>query len=149
LQRNKVKKLVGRVALIHSVDSLDLAHEIERVAREKNIIQNVLLQIHLAQETTKTGLHPDTIEETLTELNNHKHLKVVGLMTMSTLTPNRELIRHEYEELKNLQLRINHNSLYHAPLTELSMGMSHDFDIAIAAGATLIRIGSDLFGARS
>jgi PLP dependent protein len=137
LQRNKVKKIVGEVDLIHSVDSQALAEEISREALKKGIRQSVLLQINVSREEQKHGFSP---ADALKEWKRLKELEGVewkGVMTMAPLTEDQEIIRSTFRGLKKLATQLEVN--------ELSMGMSQDYKIALEEGATMVRIGRSLF----
>ena len=139
LQRNKVRDVVGLAYLIHSVDSLRLIEAIERVAAEKNIVQKCLLEIHIAQEQTKSGFTPHEFAELIrtTDFNNFPHVEICGLMGMASNTDNQEQIRQDFSLLKSLATL--------SGLKTLSMGMSDDYRIAIEQGSTMVRIGSAIF----
>lgn len=148
LQRNKVKDLIGKVHLIHTIDRLSLAQTINRVAQEKQIIQKALLQVKISNDPKKTGCEPDQVEQLIVDLKPFTHLQICGLMTVGSFNDDLEITRQEFKRLRQMQERINEKNLYHSKLDELSMGMSRDFEIAIAEGATLIRVGRDIFGER-
>ncbi len=148
LQRNKAKELVGRVHLIHTVDSMRLAETINRLASEKNIIQDCLIQVKLSSEETKHGCDPKDLPDLLQALNTKQNINIRGLMLIGTWTEDKALSQSEFRQMKGLLDKINQAKLYHKPLTELSMGMSHDYNTAIAEGATMIRIGTQIFGER-
>ena len=151
LQSNKVKYIAPFVSLIHSVDSLKLLVEINKCAQKNNRVIGCLLQIYIAQEETKFGLSPQEARELLTseEFKSLKNIEIRGLMGMATNTDDTAQIRHEFrslkeffEELKNSVQSPNVN------LTEISMGMSSDYAIAVAEGSTYVRVGSAIFGGR-
>ncbi len=151
LQTNKVKYIAPFVSLIHSVDSLKLLEEINKQAAKNNRVINCLLQIYIANEDTKFGLSAAEATELLAsaEFAALQNVRICGLMGMATNTGNREQIAAEFASLKNLfnvfkQKFFSNNAAF----TELSMGMSSDYQIALANGATLIRVGSMLFGER-
>ncbi|MBR3566532.1 MAG: YggS family pyridoxal phosphate-dependent enzyme [Paludibacteraceae bacterium] len=139
LQRNKVRDVVGLAYLIHSVDSLRLIEAIERVAAEKNIVQKCLLEIHIAQEQTKSGFTPHEFAELIrtTDFSHFSHVEICGLMGMASNTDNQEQIRQDFSLLKSLATL--------SGLKTLSMGMSDDYRIAIEQGSTMVRIGSAIF----
>ncbi|MCZ2222729.1 MAG: YggS family pyridoxal phosphate-dependent enzyme [Chitinophagales bacterium] len=144
LQSNKVKYIAPFVHLIHGVDSLKLLKEINKQAIKYNRIIHCLLQVHIAQETTKFGFSFDELQE----LNIPKefiNISVDGLMGMASFSDDRALIRNEFKQLKNLfdKLKINHPQFH-----TLSIGMSDDYTIALEEGSNMIRIGSLLFGKR-
>jgi hypothetical protein len=146
LQRNKVKYAVKAATYIHSVDSATLADEINNQAQKLNKVQKILLEVKTSSEESKSGL---TTESELLNLVKHcstlQNVEVVGLMTMAAFTDDVEIIRKSFVELRNLRDRINQNGF---DLKELSMGMTNDYEIAIEEGATMLRIGSAIFGQR-
>lgn len=146
LQKNKVKYAVSAAELIHSVDSLELVEEINKRAEKIGKVQKILLEVKTSEEETKSGI--ETENEILTLVKRCSELKNIdlkGFMTMAPLTDDTNIIRKSFRDLRNLKDRIN-NKGYN--LTELSMGMTSDFEIAIEEGATMIRIGSAIFGDR-
>jgi pyridoxal phosphate enzyme (YggS family) len=146
LQRNKVKYAVKAAAYIHSVDSATLADEINIQAQKLNKVQRILLEVKTSSEESKSGL---TTESELLNLVKHcstlQNVELVGLMTMAAFTDDTEIIRKSFIELRNLRDKINQNGF---DLKELSMGMTNDYEIAIEEGATMLRIGSAIFGQR-
>ena len=146
LQKNKVKYAVKAASYIHSVDSATLANEINTQAQKLNKVQKILLEVKTSSEESKSGL---TTESELLELVKHcstlQNLELVGLMTMAAFTDDTEIIRKSFIELRNLRDKINQNGF---DLRELSMGMTNDYEIAIEEGATMLRIGSAIFGQR-
>ena len=146
LQRNKVKYAVKAASFIHSVDSSMLADEINKEAIKLNKVQKILLEVKTSFEESKSGLSNHT--EVL-ELVNHcstlSNIELVGLMTMAPFTDDESIIRKSFSDLRKLKDEINKNGFY---LSELSMGMTNDFEIAIEEGATMLRIGSAIFGQR-
>lgn len=148
LQSNKVKYLIPHVHLIHTVDSISLAEEIDRKAEQFSKIQNILVQVNTSGEPSKSGLEPDDSISFVKEIQKFKSLNSIGLMTIGTFSDDEKIIRNEFTLLRNLKDEIN-RSLGINKLTELSMGMSHDYLIAIEEGATILRIGTAIFGSRS
>ena len=152
LQRNKVKYIAPFVNLIHSVDSERLLREINKQAAKADRTIPCLLQIHIAKESTKFGLSESELLEMLDSpsLRELKNVEIAGLMGMATFTEDESVIREEFRTLKNIIEKgksFNDGSLLN--LTELSMGMSNDYRIALEEGSTMIRVGSSIFGARS
>ncbi len=146
LQKNKVKFVVGNADYIHSVDSLKLAEIIERKAAELNIIQKVLLEIKTSDEESKHGLENfEEIIEIAEYCRNSKNLDLQGLMTMAPFVDDEVIIRKSFRNLKEMLANINSHGF---ELKELSMGMTNDYEIAIEEGATMIRIGTAIFGER-
>lgn len=152
LQRNKVKYIVPFVSLIHSVDSVRLLKEIDKQAAKADRKVNCLLQIHIAEEDTKFGLDANELEELLTSdaFAKMKHVQICGLMGMATNTDDEGQVKREFAGLKALfdKIKAEHFA-NNAAFKELSMGMSGDYEQAIEAGSTMVRIGSLLFGARN
>jgi len=151
LQRNKVKFIAPFVNTIHAVDSIRLIKEINKQAVINNRIINCLLQFHIAEEETKFGLNMQEAEEILNNENfkTLQNIKITGLMGMATFTQNNEQIRKEFRNLKNYFTQLKSNYFSNNPeFSEISMGMSGDYKIAIEEGSTMIRIGTDIFGAR-
>jgi hypothetical protein len=148
LQRNKVKDVIGKVALIHSVDSLRLAHELNKQALKKNLPANILLQVNIAGEETKHGFTSQAVREKIEEISRLPALKIRGLMTIAPFTDNPEEARPVFRKLKDLAVYIEGLGLPGVQMKELSMGMSGDFRVAIEEGSTLVRIGSRIFGTR-
>lgn len=152
LQRNKVKYIAPFVDLIHAVDTTKLVLEIEKQAQKNKRVIPCLFQLHIAQETTKFGFSEDELIAFLEseEFKNLKHVKIVGLMGMATNTTNTHQVQQEFSYLKKVLTRLKSDfNLPHTDWKELSMGMSGDFEIALKEGATMIRIGSAIFGARN
>ncbi len=147
LQKNKVKYLVGRVFLIHSVDSLALSAEIDKRSKAVGIVQPVLVQVNQGEET-KGGVKIKDLPSFMEELNNFHNLQVKGLMAMPPFFEDVEKTRGYFKEVRELMELINRKGCYREPLTELSMGMSSDFEVAIEEGSTMVRIGTALLGGR-
>lgn len=146
LQKNKVKYAVNAAELIHSVDSIELVEEINKRAEKISKVQKILLEVKTSEEETKSGLETENeILSLVKRCSELKNIELKGLMTMAPLTEDANIIRKSFRDLRNLKDQIN-NKGYN--LTELSMGMTSDFEIAIEEGATMIRIGSAIFGDR-
>ncbi len=151
LQTNKVKQIAAFVSLIHSVDSFKLLEEINRQGKKNNRSINCLLQVHIAEEETKFGFGEQEATELILskEIALLEFVKVTGLMGMATFTTNTDQVRKEFKGLKELFNKISQLSLpVNVEMKELSMGMSQDYEIAVAEGSTLIRIGTAIFGGR-
>ncbi|TCP70407.1 YggS family pyridoxal phosphate-dependent enzyme [Baia soyae] len=146
LQRNKAKEVVGRFSYLHSLESIELAKEIERRAKSIQATMKCFIQVNISGEETKFGISRKELEDFTIEMANFSSIEVVGLMTMAPHIENREEIRSVFRELKECQHRLQKKQIPHVPMTELSMGMSQDFEIAIEEGATWIRLGSILMG---
>lgn len=149
LQRNKVKYLVGKVSLIHSVDSVRLAKAINKEAIKENLVQDVLLQFNISKEKSKYGFYEEDLTEIIKEIKDLKNLNAIGLMTMAPHTDNSEESREYFKGLRQLSVDINSQKIDNMNIRELSMGMTSDYKIAIQEGATMIRIGTAIFGERS
>ena len=147
LQSNKAKAAVEVFDLIHSVDRLSLARSLEQAAARLDKVQNILLQVNLAGEESKSGTAPEAAQELLREISKMPHLKVVGLMTMPPWLPAEE-VRPYFRALRELRDRLRGLQVVEGDLSELSMGMTGDFEVAVAEGATLVRIGTAIFGQR-
>ena len=146
LQKNKVKYLIGKTFLIHSVDSLELLEVIDRESKKKGLITSILLQLNLAREDSKSGFFEEDLNSVLKVIPRYKNTKVLGLMAMGPLTQNNEEIRNVFVELKRIYDRIKEESLSSAIQMEyLSMGMTDDYRIAIEEGSNMIRIGRKIF----
>ncbi|MDF1591370.1 MAG: YggS family pyridoxal phosphate-dependent enzyme [Desulfobacterales bacterium] len=152
LQTNKAGYAVRLFSLIHSVDSLKLAHALNREAGKINKIQAILIQVNIAKETTKSGIAAQEARKLMAEIGSLPNLKVKGLMTMPPCFNNPEKARPYFDDLRSLsealQKNINADLAPNISMDELSMGMSGDFEVAIAAGATMVRIGTAIFGER-
>jgi pyridoxal phosphate enzyme (YggS family) len=140
LQTNKAREAVGLFEVIHSVDSVKLAVELSKCAERAGKTQAILLEVNVSGEASKFGLKPEDLEFTLTEINRLPRLEVQGLMTIAPYAEEREKARPFFRRLRDLRDGLN--------LRELSMGMTHDFEVAIEEGATLVRVGAAIFGER-
>jgi pyridoxal phosphate enzyme (YggS family) len=151
LQSNKVKYIAPFVHLIHGIDSLKLLKEVNKQAIRNNRIIGVLLQVHIAKEETKFGFDPDELllPELLKEMSSLPAVTIKGLMGMASFSEDQELVRSEFRELKQLFDKLSEKDLPNFAVDTLSMGMSGDYITAIEEGATMVRIGSLLFGRRS
>lgn len=148
LQSNKVKYLRGRIAMIHSVDRLSLGEEIERQWARLERSVAVLVQVNLGDETSKSGCRPDEAADLVRALAALPHLRVRGLMTLPPYFDDPEAVRPFFRGLRDLAERIDALNIPGVRMAELSMGMSHDFPIAVEEGATLVRVGTAIFGER-
>lgn len=146
LQRNKVRKALPAFALIHSVDSLPLARYMNQVAGELGLTPSILLEVHLGGEDSKFGFEPESLSAQWQELCSLENLKIKGLMCIPPPVDTPEQARPFFKELRELRDQLV--SLGPIDLPELSMGMSHDFEVAVEEGATLVRVGSAIFGHR-
>ena len=147
LQKNKVKYLPGKVVLIHSVDSLPLSLEIEKEYAKKETTAKILLEVNVAKEASKSGFSLEELEAVVTELAKLPHVLVCGLMTVAPFTEDAEENRPVFRALREALLSLQ-KKFPALPLTELSMGMSGDYEVAVEEGATIVRVGSFIFGKR-
>lgn len=146
LQKNKIRRLLGVAKVIHSVDSLELAQAIDRIAGEEGVQPDVYLQVNIAEDVAKFGFTRDTVSREYETLLNLQHVNIIGLMTIPPLVDNPEKNRRHFAALRELRDELTARS--GVPLPGLSMGMSDDFEIAAEEGATIVRVGSLLFGNR-
>jgi pyridoxal phosphate enzyme (YggS family) len=146
LQTNKIRKVVARFALFHGVDNENLAVQINRIAGELGVSANVLLEVNVSGEESKFGFAPENLPAALEKLAPLPFLRIRGLMTMAPYSDNPEEARPYFAKLRELRNRLA--SQTGLPLSELSMGMSGDFEQGIAEGATIVRVGSAIFGSR-
>ncbi|MBO0422672.1 YggS family pyridoxal phosphate enzyme [Enterococcus plantarum] len=142
LQRRKVKSIINEIDYFHALDSLKLAEEIQKRA-EKQLA--CFVEVNVTGEESKHGLNSDDVIAFIQQLAAFDKIKVVGLMTMAPLNASEQVLHEVFSKLKKLQLAVNNQHLSYAPCTELSMGMSNDFSIAIEEGATFVRIGTAIF----
>jgi pyridoxal phosphate enzyme (YggS family) len=149
IQRRKIKAIVGHFELIHSVENIEQAEEIERRAQLAGVQQAVLLEVNVGSESSKGGFGKPDLIEALPMLDRLRHLSIRGLMTIPPLERDAEAARPYFRELRHLADIIRESSFTQIRMDELSMGMSHDYPIAVEEGATLVRIGTAIFGARN
>lgn len=148
LQRRKVRSVIGVFELIHSVDSRELALEIDRRAGDAGHRQDVLLEVNIGNEPTKAGFCPDDVRQAVSELAQLSHIRIKGLMAIPPPTIDPGSARPYFRKLTELAKMIDAQHLPSVKMDELSMGMSNDYEVAIEEGATLVRVGSAIFGAR-
>lgn len=149
LQRNKVKYIVDKVSMIHSVDSLRLAQTIEQEAAKHNICVPVLLEVNVAQEESKFGLKMDEVLPLIETIADFPHIKVQGLMTIAPYVENAEDNRDFFRQLKKLSVDIEAKNINNVSMSVLSMGMTGDYQVAVQEGATMVRVGTGIFGERN
>lgn len=147
LQKNKIRAALPFFELFHSVDSLDVAQQFQRIADEEGQRPKVLLEVNVASEATKFGFKPDALESQMEDLVALDRLEIAGLMTMAPLAPEAEHSRPYFQQLRELRDRLERDAGVGLP--HLSMGMSGDYGVAIEEGATLVRVGSAIFRARA
>ena len=148
LQSNKAKYAVRLFDLIHSVDTLKLARELDKQSRKINKIQEVLIQVNISEEASKSGVNVKDTHNLLKDISHLENLSVKGLMTMPPYFNAPEKVRPYFAALRRLRDRLEQQGLFNVSLSELSMGMTGDFEVAIQEGATLVRIGTAIFGKR-
>ena len=149
LQNNKVKYLPGMVDMIHSVDNLKLAQEIEKQAAKHDLVMDVLCEVNMAGEDTKFGLTPEDCIPFIEQIKDLEHIRIRGLMTIAPYTEDPESNRQYFKGLKDLLNKANEMKLTKEPMDTLSMGMTGDYEVAIEEGATLVRVGTGIFGERN
>ena len=148
LQTNKVRQLIGKVSTIQSVDSLKLAKEISRLGNTSGVSTKILVEVNVGREENKSGVMPENLEELLFEIADLPSISVDGLMAIPPICENQQKIRGYFEIMRNMFIDISHKKIDNISMNTLSMGMSGDYQEAILEGATLVRIGSSLFGER-
>ena len=149
LQRNKVKYIVDKVALIHSVDSVRLAEEIHKEAMKIGRRVPVLIEVNVAGEETKFGVAPEEVEELIRKIAPFEGIEVQGLMTIAPFVTNPEENRQYFNRLKQLSVDISHKNIDNINMNVLSMGMTGDYEVAIEEGASFVRVGTGIFGERN
>ncbi len=145
LQRNKVKYIVDKVALIHSVDSVRLAEEIHKEAMKIGRRVPVLIEVNVAGEETKFGVAPEEVEELIRKIAPFEGIEVQGLMTIAPFVTNPEENRQYFNRLKQLSVDISHKNIDNINMNVLSMGMTGDYEVAIEEGASFVRVGTGIF----
>jgi pyridoxal phosphate enzyme (YggS family) len=148
LQSNKVKYLRGKVAMIHSVDRLSLAREIDKQWGKIDATAAILIQVNVGGEASKSGTTAERLMALVRQVARLEHVQIKGLMTLPPWAEDPEDVRPYFRELKTLAAEVDALALPNVSMQELSMGMSHDYPVAIEEGATLVRIGTAIFGAR-
>ena len=149
LQTNKVKYLIGKTTLIHSVDSYKLACEIEKQAAKKECVMDILIEVNVANEETKFGVSTEEVIDLVKEIAKLPHLRIQGLMTVAPYVVDSEENRAFFRNIKQLSVDINSQNIDNVSMNELSMGMTGDYMVAIEEGATIIRVGTGIFGERN
>ncbi len=148
LQKNKVKYIIDKTELIHSVESLELANEINKRALQHDITANVLIELNIGEEESKFGIGEDLVYDFVKSMEQFENIKVLGLMTVAPFTENPEEIRWVFKKMKEIFDTISAMKLKNIEMKYLSMGMTNDFEVAIEEGANIIRIGTAIFGRR-
>lgn len=148
LQRNKVKYIIDNTCLIHSVDSVRLAMQIDEEASKKGVIANILIEVNIAKEESKCGVAKEELLEVLREIKNLKHIYVKGLMTIAPYVENAEENRKYFSEMYKLFIDMRSENADNIRMEILSMGMTGDYQVAVEEGATMVRVGTGIFGER-
>ncbi|MFA9463617.1 MAG: YggS family pyridoxal phosphate-dependent enzyme [Velocimicrobium sp.] len=149
LQRNKVKYIVDKVCMIHSVDSYRLAEQINIEAEKKHLICPILIEVNVAEEDSKFGVSIDKVLPLICEISKFEHIAIKGLMTVAPYVEDPEENRFIFKKMKKLYIDIKSKNIDNVSMDELSMGMTGDYQVAIEEGATLIRVGTGIFGDRN
>lgn len=149
LQTNKVKYIIDKVVLIHSVDSVHLAKQIEKEAAKRNLTAQILLQVNVAEEDTKFGIKTEEVLRMAGEISQFPHVRIRGLMTSAPFVENPEENRCYFRKLHKLFVDIGEKNIDNVTMDILSMGMTNDYEVAIEEGATMVRVGTGIFGERN
>lgn len=149
LQKNKVRQLIGRVALIHSGDSIGLAEQIEKEAAKKDLRVEILLEVNVAKEESKFGFSMEEVLDAVHQISKFPHIQIKGLMTIAPFVENSEQNRDIFKKLYQLHVDINSKNIDNVTMGVLSMGMTGDYEVAIEEGTSMIRVGAGIFGART
>ena len=148
LQRNKVKQIIGKTVLIHSVDSLRLAEQIEEEAGKQVLIIDILLEINVAEEDSKFGFKLEEAESAILKIATFPHVRIKGLMTIAPFVEKSEENRSVFKKLRQFYVDMQSKNIDNVNMSLLSMGMTGDYEVAIEEGATLVRVGTGIFGTR-
>lgn len=148
LQRNKVKQVIDKAVLIHSVDSIRLAEQIEEEAAKKDLLVKILLEVNVAREESKYGFMEEEVLDALLQISKFPHIQVHGLMTIAPFVENSQNNRKVFKKLFQLYVDIKHKNIDNISMSVLSMGMTGDYEVAVEEGSTMIRVGTGIFGAR-
>lgn len=149
LQTNKVKYIIDKVDLIHSVDSIRLVEVIDKEAAKKGVLANILLEVNVAKEESKFGLMPEEVMDFIDKIVRFKNVRVQGLMTIAPFVDDPEMNREHFANLHQLFVDIRKKKVNNVIMNVLSMGMTNDFEVAIEEGATMVRVGTAIFGERN
>lgn len=149
LQKNKINKLLGKIKMIHSLDSLSLIEALDKRLANNNMELDGLLQVNISKEESKSGFYKDEVEKALEQMHEYKNLHIVGFMTMAPFTEDEAVVRNTFRGLYELKEKLSAKNFDNVDLKYLSMGMTHDYKIAIQEGSNILRIGSKIFGERN
>lgn len=147
LQRNKVKDIVGKVSLIHSVDSIRLMEEIDKQSSKKQVVTNILIEFNISKEENKYGFNEDEVEEAFLKAKDFKNINVLGVMCMAPFIDDREILLNVFRKLRKIydNCRKTYDKYDNINLSIISMGMSNDYEVAIEEGSNIVRIGTSIF----
>jgi len=148
LQKNKVKYIIDKAELIHSVENLDLAKEIDKRAKQHQIVSNVLIELNIGEEDSKFGLNAENVFDFVKDMEQFENIKILGIMTVAPYCEEPEDIRWLFKKMKEIFDSISKMELKNTNMKYLSMGMTNDFEVAIEEGSNIVRIGTAIFGAR-
>ena len=149
LQKNKVRQIIDKVVLIHSVDTVELAERIEKEAEKKNLQIDILLEVNVAEEESKFGFKTENLFDAVTKISQFPHVRIKGLMTIAPFVENSDENRKIFNKLYQLYVDIKSKNIDNVTMAVLSMGMTGDYETAIEEGATMIRVGTGIFGTRT
>ncbi len=149
LQSNKVKYIIDKVSLIHSLDRISLAKELDKRAKRNNLTVNVLIQVNIAEEKSKYGLKVDQVIPFIEDISQYENIRVKGLMTIAPFVEDPEEVRWVFRDLSRLGETIGNKDYKNVEMEILSMGMTNDYEVAIEEGSNMVRIGTGLFGKRN
>ncbi len=149
LQTNKVKYIIDKVEMIHSLDSIKLAEEIDRQSKKHNKIMDVLIEINIAGEQSKHGIEPEKVDSFMLEMSKFDNICIRGFMTVAPFVENSQENRKYFEKMKKIFIDNQRKNVDNINMTYLSMGMTNDFEVAIEEGANIVRIGTGIFGKRN
>lgn len=149
LQSNKVKYIIDKVSLIHSLDRISLAKELDKRAKRNNLTVNVLIQANIAEEKSKYGLKVDQVIPFIEDISQYENIRVKGLMTIAPFVEDPEEVRWVFRDLRRLGETIGNKDYKNVEMEILSMGMTNDYEVAIEEGSNMVRIGTGLFGKRN
>jgi hypothetical protein len=148
LQRNKIKYIIDKVCMIHSVDSVRLAEAIDEEAAKHDLVMPILVEVNVAKEASKDGIMPEEAEGFIRQISTLRHIRVEGLMTIAPFVADSEENRVHFRNLKKLYVDIKDKNIDNVNMCNLSMGMTGDYEVAIEEGATMVRVGTGIFGER-
>ena len=149
LQKNKVRQVIDKAVLIHSVDTVELAEQIEKDAAKRDLTVDSLLEVNVAEEESKFGFRTEEVEAAVMKIKEFPHVHIKGLMTIAPFVSNSEDNREVFKKLYQLYVDIRSKNIDNVNMSVLSMGMTGDYEVAVEEGATMIRVGTGIFGART